>query len=98
MNPLTGTQAKVTYGLFLQNVFDFLVVALTLFIFVTMMQKAIEKARKAEVKAIADAPKNDEVLLLEEIRDLLVSKSGTDVVSKALFAKEKNKNSSPVDT
>lgn len=72
-NPVLGTEAKVAYGMFLQNIFDFLVVALALFVFVMMINKAVAKMKKEEAAA-AIAAKKDEVMLLEEIRDLLKSK------------------------
>lgn len=63
-------KAEITYGQFVQNVVDFLIVAFCIFI----MLKAINKLyRKKEEPAepAAPAPKSDDVVLLEEIRDLL---------------------------
>ena len=63
-------KAEVTYGQFVQNVVDFLIVAFCIF----LMLKAINKLnRKKEEPAepAAPAPKSDDVMLLEEIRDLL---------------------------
>lgn len=62
--------ATISYGLFLQNVIDFLIVAACIFIFVKIINKFNKKEEsKVEVK---EAPKKDEqVVLLEEIRDLL---------------------------
>lgn len=58
--------ATVAYGLFLQNVIDFLIVAACIFFFVKIISKF---NKKEEVK---EEPKKDEqVILLEEIRDLL---------------------------
>lgn len=59
--------AVISYGNFIQNVVDFLIVAFCIFIFVKIMNK-FHKEKKAEVKSKS---KNDEVKLLEEIRDLL---------------------------
>jgi large conductance mechanosensitive channel len=56
--------------MFLQNIFDFLIVAMALFLFVTLINKAVAKMKKEEAQAAASA-KKDEVMLLEEIRDLL---------------------------
>ena len=56
--------ATITYGNFIQNIIDFVIVALCIFIFI----KLISKFRKKE----EEKPKKDEtVVLLEEIRDLL---------------------------
>ena len=61
--------AVISYGSFLQNVVDFLIVAFCIFIFVKLTNKLFHHKEKAkeEVKVV----KSDEVLLLEEIRDLL---------------------------
>lgn len=58
--------AEISYGVFLQNVIDFLIVAFCLFIIVKAVNKITNKKEKKE-----EIKKKDEVLLLEEIRDLL---------------------------
>jgi large conductance mechanosensitive channel len=56
------------YGIFIQNIFDFLIVALAIFCAVTLMNKM----RRKEEAAPAELPKpTAEELLLTEIRDLL---------------------------
>jgi len=59
--------ATLTYGNFLQNVVDFLIIAFVIF----MMVRAINKAKKKEEEEkAAEPPKpSEEVLLLKEIRD-----------------------------
>ena len=69
-------EAEVKYGNFIQNVIDFLIVAFCIFIIVKLINKANEKVEKLKKKeaeeAKEEAPtKSDEVVLLEEIRDLL---------------------------
>lgn len=67
--------ASIDYGMFLQNVVDFLIVALCIFLVI----KAVNKIRELELKKLAKKEKeeetvivkSEEVLLLEEIRDLL---------------------------
>lgn len=54
------------YGVFIQNVFDFLIVAFAIF----MAIKLINKLNRKEEPANAPAPTKEEVLLTE-IRDLL---------------------------
>lgn len=68
--------ASIDYGMFIQNVVDFLIVALCIFMVVKAVNKLREisekKKAKAEEKAAEEVPaKSEEVLLLEEIRDLL---------------------------
>lgn len=69
-------KAKVEYGLFIQNVVDFLIVAFCIFIFVKAINKLNERVKKLEEKnkeeKREEAPaKSNEEKLLEEIRDLL---------------------------
>lgn len=73
-NPVLGTEAKIAYGMFVQNVFDFIIVALALFLFIKIINKAVAKMKKQQ-EAEAAAAKKDEVMLLEEIRDLLKKKA-----------------------
>ena len=58
---------KVQYGLFLQNVVDFLIIAFCIFMVVKLINKVTHK-KKEEPKPPV---KSDEVKLLEEIRDLM---------------------------
>ena len=62
----------IAYGSFIQNVVDFLIVAFFIFVFVKIINNLFKKEgpKKEEVKPT----KSDEVLLLEEIRDLLKKK------------------------
>lgn len=63
--------AEIKYGLFLQNVFDFLVIALVIF----MMLKFVNRLKRKEEVAPASLPiPTPEELLLAEIRDLLKEK------------------------
>ena len=65
-------EAEVLYGNFLQNVIDFLIIAFCIFILVKIVNKITKK--KEEPVEEAPAPKPDDVVLLEEIRDLLKQK------------------------
>ena len=73
-------EATITYGVFIQNVLDFLIVALCIFFFVRgieKMKKRMEEAfKKEEEKAAAEEEekKDEQIVLLEEIRDLLKNK------------------------
>lgn len=59
--------AQIRYGSLIQNIVDFLIIAFCIFVFISIINKFFNK--KEEVKEVAK--KSDEVVLLEEIRDLL---------------------------
>ena len=62
----------IAYGSFIQNVVNFLIIAFCIFMFVRL----IEKFKKKEEAKVEEAPaKADDVVLLEEIRDLLKTKN-----------------------
>ena len=64
----------LNYGNFIQVVVDFLIVALCIFLVIKAINKAKNMAKKEEeapAEPEAPAPKSDDVVLLEEIRDLL---------------------------
>ena len=65
-NPSTGEPVVLKYGVFLQTMFDFLIIAFVLFLAI----RAINKLKKPAVPAAPPAPPRQEVLL-QEIRDLL---------------------------
>ena len=69
---LTLGDAKVAYGLFIQNIIDFLIVAACIFVMIKFINKFTKKkeAKQAKEEKV-ETKKSDEVLLLEEIRDLL---------------------------
>lgn len=72
ITPAHGDVAEnaIAYGSFIQNVVDFLIIAFCVFLFVRLIEKF---KKKEEVKV--EAPKKaDDVVLLEEIRDLLKAK------------------------
>ena len=60
----------IAYGSFIQNVVNFFIIAFCIFLFVRLIEKF---KKKEEVKV--EAPKKaDDIVLLEEIRDLLKAK------------------------
>ena len=61
--------ATISYGIFLQNVFDFLVVAACIFIFIKVLSRFNKKEEIKEEKV--ELKKDEQIILLEEIRDLL---------------------------
>lgn len=62
--------AVIYYGIFIQNVVDFLIVAFCIFMVIKFINKLNRKNKKEEAKEEAPA-KSEEVLLLEQIRDEL---------------------------
>ena len=63
--------AVVSYGLFIQTIVDFLIIALVVFLII----KAINKMRKKKEEEPAPPPEpTNEEVLLAEIRDLLKQK------------------------
>ncbi len=74
---VTIGQAKIEYGLFIQSVVDFFIIAACLFVALKVITTlaTIRKKKEAEEEAAAEPPaKPDDVVLLEEIRDLLKEK------------------------
>lgn len=56
----------IAYGAFIQAIVDFLIIAFCVFLITKIINKFKKKEEKKE-----EAKKSDEVVLLEEIRDLL---------------------------
>lgn len=68
--------AVIAYGDFIQSIIDFIIVALAIFFFMKVINKA-QQAVKARIEAgekpedVKETPPSEEVLLLREIRDSL---------------------------
>lgn len=60
----------VKYGMFLQNIIDFIIICLCIFVMIKLMNSVVKKEEEAKP---APGPSNEEVLLTE-IRDLLKNK------------------------
>ena len=65
----TVGDAQVSYGIFIQNIVNFILIAVVVFIAVKAINKVHRREEKAEEKK-AQEP-SEEVLLLREIRDSL---------------------------
>jgi large conductance mechanosensitive channel len=61
---------SLNYGNFIQEVVNFLIIALSIFLVIRAFMK-LRKKKEEEPAAAAPAPRPDDVVLLEEIRDLL---------------------------
>ena len=77
---LTVGKATIAYGAFIQNVIDFLIIALCIFFFVKFINKLSKPKKEEKPKEVK---KPDDVLLLEEIRDLLKKETKTTKTVKA---------------
>lgn len=62
--------AQVMYGSFIQQIVNFLIIALCVFAFVKVINK-ITKHKEEKEEVVEEVKKSEEVMLLEEIRDLL---------------------------
>lgn len=66
---LWGREVELLYGIFIQNTVDFLITAFCIFTVIKVLAKLSKKKEEEPQEEIV--VKSDEVLLLEEIRDLL---------------------------
>ena len=67
--------AQINYGLFLQTIIDFLIIAACIFTVVKIFEKFKKKEEPKEEVKPEEPKKPDDILLLEEIRDLLKKKA-----------------------
>lgn len=65
--------ATIAYGMFIQNVIDFLIVAVCIFFFVRAIERITKKKEEKNVEEVKEE-KDVQIALLEEIRDLLKKK------------------------
>lgn len=72
-NEVVTPAVTLNYGNFFQVVFDFLIVAIAVFMFVKLINNMNKKKEEAPAPATPPAPSKEEVLLTE-IRDLLKEK------------------------
>ena len=72
--------AKITYGMFIQNIIDFLIIAFCVFIFVKFVNKLANLGHKKEEKEEEQIVET-ELSILKEIRDELKKKPKTKKVS-----------------
>ena len=67
--------AQINYGLFIQTIVDFLIIAACIFVMFKVFEKFKKKEEPKKEEKKEEPKKSDEVLLLEEIRDLLKKNS-----------------------
>ncbi len=63
--------AEIQYGMFLQSVIDFLIIAFCIFLMVKIVNKLMHLKKKKIEEGTTEIVKSNEEILLEEIRDLL---------------------------
>lgn len=66
--------ATINYGTFIQAIIDFLIISFCIFTMIRVFEKFKHKEEKQETKKEETPKKSEEVLLLEQIRDLLKKK------------------------
>lgn len=73
---LTIGSESILIGSFIQNIIDFLIIAFSIFVVIKIMSKFQRKKEeiKEELKEEEAPKKTDDIVLLEEIRDLLKNK------------------------
>lgn len=67
----TTSELSVTYGAFLQNVLDFLIISFSIFLAIRLITNLRKKEEEAPPKPAAPPAPSNEEKLLQEIRDLL---------------------------
>lgn len=67
-------EVAINYGLFIQNIVDFVIIALSIFVALRVTMKFMHKEKKAEEAPAPEPAPTKEELLLTEIRDLLAKK------------------------
>ena len=91
---LTVRNAEIRFGSLIQSIIDFLIIAVCIFIIVRAINKLLPKKNaKEEVKEVVKA-KDENTILLEEIRDLLKEQKSP----KTKEVKKTTKKSSKTET
>ena len=68
----TVGKSSIMYGNFIQNIVNFLIIAMSIFVFIKFINRLSKKVKKEEEKQEAEEKKEDpQTKLLEEIRDEL---------------------------
>ena len=66
--------ATINYGVFIQNILDFLIVAFCIFMVIKIFNTIADNTKNKKKKEEVVLKKSNEELLIEEIRDLLKEK------------------------
>lgn len=77
-NGASVPEVTLNYGMFLQNTFDFLIIAFVIFMMIKGLNTLMKKKEEAPAPAPAKPEPTLDQKLLTEIRDLLKEKDGKD--------------------
>lgn len=77
-NGASVPEVTLNYGMFLQNTFDFLIIAFVIFMMIKGLNALMKKKEEAPAPAPAKPEPTLDQKLLTEIRDLLKEKDGKD--------------------
>lgn len=69
---ITVGDAVIEYGLFIQTIIDFLIIAFSIFLFIRLINAFKRKQEEVEEEVVEEV--NEQTALLTEIRDLLKAK------------------------
>ncbi len=72
---VTIGESKITYGMFISAVIDFIIIALVLFFFIRFIAKVMNRESQESKNAPPQPADSKEVILLKEIRDLLKARA-----------------------
>ena len=67
----TVGEASIAYGNFIQNIVNFLIIAMSIFVFIKFINRLSKKVKKEEAKETEEKKEDPQTKLLEEIRDEL---------------------------
>lgn len=76
-----GEDTTVNYGLLIQSILDFIIIAFVLFLVIKGMTALKKRMKREEAAGIVKKP--EDIVLLEQIRDLLKDQKGSKVVGKS---------------
>ena len=72
---ITVGEAAIKYGAFIQSIIDFLIIAISIFLFVRAISSFKKKEEEKEEEPAAPPEPSKEEILLSEIRDILQQKN-----------------------
>lgn len=80
---ITIKNANISYGLFIQSIIDFLIIAFCIFLMIKIINKITSVGKKEVEEKTKPDSKAADIILLEEIRDLLKEQKVSKKTKKA---------------